>query len=415
MINKEIDVVIVGGGPAGLSAAVSVKNSGIDNILIIERNESLGGILNQCIHEGFGVEIFKETLTGPEYMQKFIDKVEGLEIPYLLNSMVLDISGDKKLLVSGREGLYEIQAKSIILSMGCRERTRGQICIPGTRPSGVYTAGTAQYFINLGNYVVGKKIVILGSGDIGLIMARRFTLEGARVLAVVEILPYSSGLPRNMVQCLDDFSIPLYLNHTVVDICGDKKLEAVSIAEVDDNWKPVEGTKRRIECDTLLLSVGLIPENELSRKAGVVIDEVTGGAVVNENLETNVKGVFACGNALHVHDIVDYVTLEAKKAGESAAKYVKGKLGQYEMIKVNAGAGVRYVLPQFISTRRDVKQSLRVTNPGRNKRIMVRDGNGTIKKIPVPRINPAEMIQFKLRGDEINGCRELWIEVVDDE
>lgn len=411
MIQREIDIVIVGGGPAGLSAAISAKRNGIDNILIIERNERLGGILNQCIHEGFGVEIFKENLTGPEYMQRFIDEVEKLKIPYLLNSMVIDINSDKELTVCCRDDLYKIKAKSIILSMGCRERTRGQICIPGTRPSGIYTAGTAQNFINLRGYMVGKRIVILGSGDVGLIMARRFTLEGAKVLAVVEILPYSSGLPRNMAQCLDDFDIPLFLRHTIVNTYGNRRLEAVTIAEVDENWKPIKGTEKRIECDTLLLSVGLIPENELSKNSGVIIDETTGGAIVNENLETSVKGIFSCGNALHVHDIVDFVTLEAEKAGKSAVEFVKGKQKEYEMIKVNPGIGIRYVLPHLISTKRDVKFFLRVMKPGRNKMILVKDENKIIKRIPKLRVNPAEMIQFELKKNEIKGVKELWIEM----
>ncbi|RLI93356.1 MAG: pyridine nucleotide-disulfide oxidoreductase [Candidatus Altiarchaeales archaeon] len=410
-MERDVDIAIIGGGPAGLSAAIAAKKSGIDNILLIERNESLGGILNQCIHEGFGIEIFGEALTGPEYMQRFIDKVEQLRIPYMLNSTVLDINRKKHITVCSPEDLIKIKAKAIVLAMGCRERTRGQICIPGTRPSGIYTAGCAQNLINLKNYMVGKRVVILGSGDIGLIMARRFKLEGAEVLAVVEILPYSSGLPRNVVQCLEDYDIPLYLSHTVVDIRGIKRVEEVVIAEVDEKRRPIKGTEKRIECDTLLLSVGLIPENELSKMAGVSLDPITNGSIVNENLETNVEGIFACGNVLHVHDLVDHVTLEAELAGESAAAFVKGELRNESNIKVTAGKGIRYALPHLISGKRDVKFSLRVTYPDRDRKIVVRDGERILKKIPRVRINPSEMIQFNIEKEYLKGVNGLTIEL----
>ena len=411
MIERDVDIAIIGGGPAGLSAAIAAKKSGVDNILLIERNESLGGILNQCIHEGFGIEIFGEALTGPEYMQRFIDKVEQLRIPYMLNSMALDINEKKCITVCSPEDLIKVKAKAIVLAMGCRERTRGQICIPGTRPSGIYTAGCAQNLINLKNYMVGKRVVILGSGDIGLIMARRFKLEGAEVLAVVEILPYSSGLPRNVVQCLEDYDIPLYLSHTVVDIRGIKRVEEVVIAEVDEKRRPIKGTEKRIKCDTLLLSVGLIPENELSKMAGVSLDPITNGSIVNENLETNVKGIFACGNVLHVHDLVDHVTLEAELAGESAAAFVKGELRNESNIKVTAGKGIRYVLPHLISGKKDVKFSLRVMYPDRDKKIVVRDGERILKKIPRIRINPSEMIQFNIKKEYLKGVKGLTIEL----
>lgn len=352
---KNYDIVIIGGGPAGLAAAVSAKRNGIDSILILERDKELGGILNQCIHNGFGLHTFKEELTGPEYAQRFIDQAKELEIEYRLNTMVMDISHEKVVTAMNREeGLFEIQAKAVILAMGCRERSRGALNIPGYRPAGIYSAGTAQRLVNMEGLMLGREVVILGSGDIGLIMARRMTFEGAKVKVVAELMPYSGGLKRNIVQCLDDYGIPLKLSHTVVDIKGKERLEGVTLAEVDQNGKPIPGTEEEYSCDTLLLSVGLIPENELSRGMGVEMSRVTSGPVVNESLETNIEGVFACGNVLHVHDLVDFVSEEAGTAGKNAAAYVKGERSAEggREIRLNPVDGVRYTVPVSINTAR---------------------------------------------------------------
>ena len=353
---KAYDIVIVGGGPAGLAAAISARESGISGVLILERDKELGGILNQCIHNGFGLHTFKEELTGPEYAGRFIQKVLDMNIEYKLNTMVADISKDRVITaISREEGLTQIKAGAIVLAMGCRERPRGALNIPGYRPAGIFSAGTAQRLVNMEGYMPGREVVILGSGDIGLIMARRMTLEGAKVKVVAELMPYSGGLKRNIVQCLDDFGIPLKLSHTVIDIDGKDRVKGVTIAQVGSDGKPVAGTEEYISCDTLLLSVGLIPENELSRGVGVQISPVTNGPVVNESLETSIDGIFACGNVLHVHDLVDYVSEEAHMAGKNAAAYVQaknsGKTEDFQggrVIALKGENGVRYTVPVFV-------------------------------------------------------------------
>ena len=357
---KNYDLIIIGGGPAGLGAAVAAKKAGINNLLIIDREPRLGGILNQCIHNGFGLHTFKEELTGPEYSERFIKEVNLLGIPYLLNTMVMDVSPDKTVTaLNPDKGLLILKSKAIILAMGCRERPRGALTIPGTRCSGILTAGTAQKLVNMKGYMPGREVVVLGSGDIGLIMARRMTLEGAKVKAVVELLPYSSGLKRNIVQCLDDYDIPLKLSHTVVAIHGKERLEGVTIAAVDSNRRPLAKTQSYIPCDTLLLSVGLLPENELSRKANVSLSSITGGAIVNQTLQTNIEGVFACGNVLHVHDLVDNVTLESYIAGGNAAHYIKGLCVTENEIPVSATEGVRYTIPNTLSPKSTIPVTVR--------------------------------------------------------
>lgn len=401
------DIVIIGGGPAGLAAAASARRTGAESIIILERDKELGGILNQCIHNGFGLHTFKEELTGPEYARRFITQVEELGIEYKLNTMVIDIDTNKKITAMNREdGLFEIQAKSIVLAMGCRERARGALNIPGYRPAGVFSAGTAQRLVNIEGYMPGRKVVILGSGDIGLIMARRMTLEGAEVKVVAELMPYSGGLKRNIVQCLDDFNIPLKLSHTVVDIKGKERVEGITIAEVGPGGKPIPGTEEFYECDTLLLSCGLIPENELSRGMGVAINPVTSGPSVNEILETSIEGVFACGNVLHVHDLVDYVSEEATNAGKNAALYVMGKLpGSIgRKIKLNPVDGVRYTVPKQIDPARmpqELVVRFRVGAVYKNSYIAVYYDGERISRRKRPVMAPGEMEEVKLKKADL--------------
>ena len=406
------DIVVIGGGPAGMAAAIAAKKAGTDSILILERDTRIGGILLQCIHNGFGLHYFGEELTGPEYAARFSDEVEQLGIEYKTDTMVLEVEkgegSHSVTAINTVDGLMKITAKAVILATGCRERTRGALIIPGTRPAGIFTAGAAQRFVNIDGYMSGRKVVILGSRDIGLIMARRLTLEGAEVKRVCEVMPFSSGLRRNIVQCVENFNIPLKFSHTIVKIHGKERVEGVTVAAVDSNRKPIAGTEEFIECDTLLLSVGLIPENEIASGCKIAIDSATSGPVVNEHMQSSVPGIFACGNTVHVHDLVDFVTAESLRAGENAAKYVQGKItANGEKIILRPGNRVRYTVPQYIESRAqdgNVSIMFRVTDVYKDVYLEVSSGNEVLKSVRKKVVRPGEMQVVELAPDQIKSA-----------
>jgi len=421
VIEKSVDIAVIGGGPAGLASAISAKESGVKEVIIFDRNSWSGGILPQCIHDGFGVEETGLLMTGPEYAEKYIKMAEKIGVKLLNETTIISFNKKREINAVNKNGIYKIKAKAIVLAMGCREKTRWNVMIPGDRPSGIYTAGVAQALINLYNILPGRNVLILGSGDVGLIMARRLKLEGANILGVVEILPYPSGLPRNVVQCLDDYDIPLFLKHTVTSIVGKGRLKQVTISQVNENFIPISGTEKRIECDTLLLSVGLNPENELSKEAGIKIDNRTGGPIVNQDFETTISGVFACGNCLQVYDNVDLLSLDAKKAGESAAKFIyyqKNKTNihlniKQTFLKIVPMNGISYVIPQRISKFGDIQLTFRVKKPNELSNLYVRSNEKTIFEKELLCVNPAIMNKINISITKETAIKSLEVKLND--